>query len=133
MNDEVATLASKIKRTEEKVEKIEEHIVKNDFAGTPYDDRAEAKAALKDLEADLRAQEADLRRLLILDKEKEARLQQQSGAGTSMLAVRQEDMMSRFFKGSAACSCKACSIHTKCVFVACAFDPAQLQLHTCSA
>jgi DNA repair exonuclease SbcCD ATPase subunit len=90
MGDELATLAEKIKKTEVKVEKIEKHIANNDFAGTPYDDRAEAKAALKDLEADLRAQEADLRRLLILDKEKEARLQQQSGAGTAMLPVHQE-------------------------------------------
>jgi multidrug resistance efflux pump len=94
MGDELATLADKIKKTEEKVEKLEEHIANNNFAGTPYDDRAEAKAALKDLEADLRAQEADLRRLLILDKEEKARLQQQSGAGTSMLmCLKKTDLL----------------------------------------
>jgi hypothetical protein len=91
---ELATLADKLKITEQKLKKLEEHIANNDFAGTPYDDRAEAKAALKDLEADLRAQEADLRRLLILDKEEKARLQQHSGAGTSMLMCFEKPAMS---------------------------------------
>jgi hypothetical protein len=76
MSDELATLANKIKDLEDKIEKLEQHIVKDDFAGTPYDDRAEAKAALK-----------DLRKLLILNKEEKAHLQQQTGAGTSMLPV----------------------------------------------
>jgi hypothetical protein len=89
MADDVATLSTKINTTEEKIEKLERHIANNDFEGTPYDDRAEAKAALKDL----RAKEADLRRLLILDKEKEASEQRQTGAGTPMPPVRHENLI----------------------------------------
>jgi hypothetical protein len=92
MGDELATLADKISKIEQKIEKLEQHIANNDFACTPYDDRAEAKAALK-----------DLTKLLILDKEEKARLQQQSGAGTSMLPVRQEDVIFS--------SQKSCCIH----------------------
>jgi hypothetical protein len=96
MGDELATLADKIKKTEEKVEKLEEHIdtirTGDDAAveALGYGSRDEAKTALPRLET----KEADLRKLLILDKEKEARLQQPSSAGTSMLPVHQEVVMS---------------------------------------
>jgi hypothetical protein len=54
------------------------------------------KLRFKDCDAaleDLRPKEARLEKLLILDKEEKARLQQQSGAGTSMLPVRQDVVM----------------------------------------
>jgi hypothetical protein len=94
MADDLATLSAKINTTEEKIEKLERHIANNDFAGTPYDDRAEAKAALKDL----RAKEAALQNEKVALQNKEVELlkkenlllqqQQQTGAGTSMLPVR---------------------------------------------
>jgi chromosome segregation ATPase len=87
MADDLATLSTKINTTEEKIEKLERHIANNDFAGTPYDDRAEAKAALKDL----RAKEVALQNEkveLLKEKNLLRQQQQQSGAGTSMLRVR---------------------------------------------
>jgi hypothetical protein len=128
MADDLATLSTKINTTEEKIEKLERHIANNDFAGTPFDDRAEAKAALKDLrakEAALQNEKVALqnKKVELLKKEnlllkvalqnekvellkKENLLlqqQQQSGAGTSMLPMRQEDVISP--------SQKSCCIH----------------------
>jgi hypothetical protein len=94
MGDELAALATKIQTAEEKIEKLERHIVNNDFAGTPYDDRAEAKAALKALTAEkaaLQNEKAALQNEKVELLKKENLLlqqQQQSGAGTSMLPVR---------------------------------------------
>jgi hypothetical protein len=101
MGDESATLAIKIQTTEEKIEKLERHVVNNDFAGTPYDDRAEAKAALKALTAEKVALQNEKVALqnekVALQNEKVELLkkenlllqqQQQTGAGTSMLPVR---------------------------------------------
>jgi hypothetical protein len=101
MGDELAALATKIQTAEEKIEKLERHIVNNDFAGTPYDDRAEAKAALKALTAEkaaLQNEKAALQNEKAALQNKEVELlkkenlllqqQQQSGAGTSMLPVR---------------------------------------------
>ena len=78
-------LLADIKKTKEKLEKLEQEIDKlnkrlddSNFTGTGrYSSAEKVEAALLRLEAE----KADLRRLLILDKEKEARLQQQSGAG----------------------------------------------------
>jgi hypothetical protein len=89
MADELPTLATTIKTIEEKIEKLEQHIVKNDFAGTPYDDRAEAKAALTQLNNQLQTL-YDTRKIALTKQQ-----QQQSGAGTSMLPVRQELVMFR--------------------------------------
>jgi hypothetical protein len=94
MGDELATLATKMQTAEEKTEKLERHIVNNDFAGTPYDDRAEAKAALKALTAEkaaLQNEKAALQNKEVELLKKENLLlqqQQQGGAGTSMLRVR---------------------------------------------
>jgi hypothetical protein len=95
MGDELATLATKIQTTEEKIEKLERHIVNNDFAGTPYDDRAEAKAALKALTAEkaaLQNKEVALQneKVELIRKENLLLQQQQSGAGTSMPPVLHE-------------------------------------------
>jgi hypothetical protein len=81
MDDKLATLADTIKEREEEERKLNGAIKKGDEAALKalgYDSREEATAALK-----------DLRKLLILDKEEKARLQQQSDAGSSMLPVRQ--------------------------------------------
>jgi hypothetical protein len=86
MGDETATLAIKIQTTEEKIEKLERHVVNNDFAGTPYDDRAEAKAALKALTAEKAALQN--KEVELLKKENLLLQQQQQSAGTSMLRVR---------------------------------------------
>jgi chromosome segregation ATPase len=82
-------LARKIKETEDKIEKLEAHIDDlnkrlrtNDFAGTTYDDRAEAKAALKDLTAE-KARLDD--RLNTLYETRLTSQQQQSCAGMSIL------------------------------------------------
>jgi chromosome segregation ATPase len=83
MDDEVATLADKIKKLEEKIEKLEQHIVKDDFASTPYDDRVEAKAALKDLSAKETQLNDQLKTLYDTRKIALTQQQQQSGAGTS--------------------------------------------------
>jgi hypothetical protein len=123
MGDELATLADKIKKTEEKVEKLEEHIdtirTGDDAAveALGYGSRVEAKAALPRLEI----KEADFRRLLILDKEEKARLQQQSGAGTSMLPVRQELALC-----TAQGSCCLCAYH--CCYHMIIVDPAYVCL-----
>jgi hypothetical protein len=87
MGDVLATLADKINKAEEKVKKLDEHI--ETIISSPSDDSAvEAlakKLRFKDGDAALeylRAEKVRLEKLLILDKEKEARLQHQGGAGT---------------------------------------------------
>jgi hypothetical protein len=94
MADELPTLATTIKTIEEKIEKLEQHIVKNDFAGTPYDDRAEAKAALTQLNDQLKTL-YDTRKIALTQQQ-----QQQGGAGSSMLPMRQEAVL---VEGHAAC------------------------------
>jgi hypothetical protein len=95
MADELERLANAIKDNEEEHKEVRaaiKTIRRGDDAaveGLGYGSSDEAKAALPRLET----KEAELRKLLILDKEKEARLQQQSGVGTSMLPVRQELVM----------------------------------------
>jgi uncharacterized coiled-coil protein SlyX len=81
-------LTRKIKETEDKIEKLEAHIDDlnkrlrtNDFAGTTYDDRAEAKAALKDLTAE----KARLDDRLNTYETRLTSQQQQSCAGMSIL------------------------------------------------
>jgi CRISPR/Cas system-associated protein Cas10 (large subunit of type III CRISPR-Cas system) len=88
-------LISKISTTEENVEKLERHIddlnkllAHNNFAGTPYDDRAEAKASLKDLTAEKAALQNEKVELLKKENYLLLQQQQQSSAGTSMLSVR---------------------------------------------
>jgi chaperonin cofactor prefoldin len=68
-------LATDIKETKKRIEKLEQQIANNDFAGTPYDDRTEAKAALARLEERLNTYEI---RLTALTQQ-----QQQGGAGRS--------------------------------------------------
>jgi predicted RNase H-like nuclease (RuvC/YqgF family) len=87
-------LARNIKETEDKIEKLEAHmddlnkrLRTNDFAGTTYDDRAEAKAALKDLKAE-KARLDD--RLNTLYETRLTAQQQQSGAGMSMLVCMKD-------------------------------------------
>jgi hypothetical protein len=115
----LATLSTKINTTEEKIEKLERHIANNDFAGTPYDDRAEAKAALKDL----RAKEVALQNEkveLLKEKNLLRQQQQQSGAGTS---VRQPVVL---FPCQRWCCMLANLVAFIVCLVACAFDP-----HSC--
>jgi CHASE3 domain sensor protein len=101
MGDELATLADKIKKTEEKVEKLEDHI---DTIRTGDDAAAEAlvkKLRFKDGDTaleDLRAEKARLEneKVELLKKEnllRQQQHQQQSGVGTSMLPVRHEAVM----------------------------------------
>jgi hypothetical protein len=96
MADELERLANAIKENEEELKEVRaaiKTIRTGDNAAVEalgYGSRDEAKTALPRLET----KEADLRKLLILDKEKEARLQQPSSAGTSMLPVHQEVVMS---------------------------------------
>jgi cell division protein FtsB len=95
MADELTTLSAKIKRTEEKVEKLEQHI---ETITTGDDAAVEAlvkKLRFRDGDAaleDLRAEKARLEKLLLRYLDEKARLQQ-SGVGTSMLPVRQELVM----------------------------------------
>jgi hypothetical protein len=89
MGDELARLANTIKENEEEVKEVRAAIktirTGNNAAveALGYGSRDEAKAALPRLET----KEERLEKLLILDKEKEARVQQQSGAGMFMLPV----------------------------------------------
>jgi hypothetical protein len=120
MGDELATLATKIQTAEEKIEKLEQHIVNNDFAGTPYDDRAEAKAALKALTAEkaaLQNKEVELlkKENLLLQQ------QQQSGAGMSMLPARPALVI---FLPQRSCCMLANLVAFRVCLIAC--NPAQL-------
>jgi hypothetical protein len=82
-------LATDIRDTKKRIEKLEQHIANNDFSGTPYDDRTEAKAALTQLNEQLQTL-YDTRRAAQTPQQQQ---QQQSGAGTSMLPVRHEYVM----------------------------------------
>jgi Holliday junction resolvasome RuvABC DNA-binding subunit len=85
MNNELATLANTIKEREEEERELKGAIKTGDEAALKalgYDSREEAKAALK-----------EIRKLLILDKEDKARLQEQSDAGTFDAAVGQENVI----------------------------------------
>jgi hypothetical protein len=97
MADELATLASKIKKIEEKVETLEQHVDTITTGG----DTAEAlvkKLRFKDGDAALEAFRAQIGRSenekVELLKTKNLLLQQQQGgAGRLMLPVRQEVVM----------------------------------------
>jgi hypothetical protein len=111
-------LATDIRDTKKRIERLEQHIANNDFAGTPYDDRTEAKAALTQLNEQLQTL-YDTRRAA------QTKQQQQIGAGTSMLPVRQELVM--FPCQSSCCMHQQTLQHSERVFLACAFD--LLQMH----
>jgi hypothetical protein len=92
MADELDRLANAIKENEEELKEVRAAIrtirTGDDAAveALGYSSRDEAKAALLRLET----KEERLEKLLLLDKEEKARLQQQGGAGRLMLPVRQE-------------------------------------------
>jgi hypothetical protein len=117
-------LATDISKTKQKIEKLERHIDTirtGDEAAIKalrYDSRDEAKAALKDLTAG----KTDLRKLLKLDQEKEARLQQQAGAGTSMPPVLQRVVIIPRLR---SCCMLANLVAFRVCLVAC--NPAQLR------
>jgi chromosome segregation ATPase len=127
-SDMADDLATDISKTKERIEELEDCIDTirrgNDAAVSAlgYGSRDEAKA---DLPA-LTAEKAQLNeRLNTYEKQKLAILtqqQQQSGAGTSMLPVRQEVVM--FPCQSSCCMHQQTLQLSERVFVACAFDPA---------
>jgi chromosome segregation ATPase len=121
MGDELATVAIKILNIEDKIEKLEHEIAnlnkrldENDFTGTVrYSSQEKVEAALKDLKAGkaalqnekaaLQNEKAALQHKEVALQNKEVELlkkenlllqqQQQSGAGASMLPLRQEAVL----------------------------------------
>jgi hypothetical protein len=108
-------LATDIRDTKNRIHKLEQHIANNDFAGTPYDDRTEAKAALTQLNYQLTTL-YDTRRAA------QTQQQQQSSAGTSMLPVHEEVVM---FPRQISCCILATSAVIRVCLVTC--NPAQLR------
>jgi hypothetical protein len=111
-------LATDIKDTQAELKDVREEIIKlnkrldeNDFTGTVrYSSQEKVEAAL----SELKAKETQLNNRLdnLYDTRKITLTQQQeSGAGTSMLPVRQEDVILPG-KGRAACTSKACSFQS---------------------
>jgi hypothetical protein len=125
MGDELDALISRINTTEDEVDEVKAAI-KTITTG----EDADVEALIKKLEFDsrkeamkaLRAKEERLEKLLLRYLDERARLQQQSGAGTSMLPVRQELVM--FPCQSSCCMHQHTLQLLERVFVACAFDPA---------
>ena len=132
MADELANLAIKIVNTEDKIEKLEHEITnlnkrldENDFTGTVrYSSQEKVEAALKDLTAKEAALQNE--KVELLKKENillQQQLQQQSGAGTSMLPVRLALVIFLFQR---SCCMLANPVAFRVCLVACAFDP-----HSC--
>jgi hypothetical protein len=90
MADELAKLADGITSTEEELKEVKAAIKTLQTGDDAAVEALVKKLRFKDGDEaleNLRAEKVRLEKLLILDKEEKARLQQQSGAGTSMLPV----------------------------------------------
>jgi hypothetical protein len=94
----LARLADSIKENEDELKKVRaaiETIRTSDDAAVDVLVKQLDCDSLEEARKGLKAKEERIEKLLILylDKEEKARLQQQSGAGTSMLPARQEDVI----------------------------------------